>query len=111
MPPPASAPVPAAANALRTARRLTAIGWYSNSLATMTNLYEEFAWRGMVSDAPDGLSDAIAKKRVAAYIGFAPTAPSLHVGSLLRVMGLARLQRFGSRRTAMLGGGTGMLRE
>src|SRR5947208_15562319 len=109
MPPPASAPVPAAANALRTARRLTAIGWYSNSLATLTNLYEEFAWRGMVSDATDGLSDAFAKERVTAYIGFDPTAPSLHVGSLLTVMGLARLQRFGHRPIAIVGGGTGMI--
>src|SRR5438105_246417 len=109
MPPPASAPVPAAANALRTARRLTAIGWYSNSLATMTNLYDEFAWRGMVSDATDGLSDAFARDRVTAYIGFDPTASSLHVGSLLTVMGLARLQRFGHRPIAIVGGGTGMI--
>src|SRR5258708_36521727 len=75
----------------------------------MTNLYDEFAWRGMVSDATDGLSDAFARDRVTAYIGFDPTASSLHVGSLLTVMGLARLQRFGHTPIAIVGGGTGMI--
>ena len=59
------------------------------------NLYDEFVWRGIVYDATDGLLDAFARERVTAYIGFDPTASSLHVGSLLPVMALARLQRFG----------------
>ena len=50
-------------------------------------LFEEFEWRGMVSEATDGVRDALAKERVTAYIGFDPTASSLHVGSLLTVMG------------------------
>ena len=49
----------------------------------------------LVYDATDGLRDAFATERVTAYIGFDPTASSLHVGSLLPVMALARLQRFG----------------
>src|SRR6476660_7346230 len=73
------------------------------------NLYDEFAWRGMVYDATDGLVDAFARERVTAYIGFDPTASSLHVGSLLPVMALARLQRFGHVPIAIVGGGTGMI--
>ena len=73
------------------------------------NVYDEFSWRGMVSDATDGLADAFAKERVTAYIGFDPTASSLHAGSLLTVMGLARLQRFGHAPIAIVGGGTGMI--
>src|SRR5439155_15124546 len=66
-------------------------------------------WRGLVSEATDGLADVFAKERVTAYIGFDPTASSLHVGSLLTVMGLARLQRFGHAPIAIIGGGTGMI--
>ena len=51
----------------------------------------------------------LATERVTAYIGFDPTASSLHVGSLLTVMGLARLQRFGHSPIAIVGGGTGMI--
>src|SRR5882672_10289295 len=75
----------------------------------MTNLYDELQWRGMVSAATEGLSDVLAKERVTAYIGFDPTASSLHVGSLLTVMGLARLQRCGHAPIAIVGGGTGMI--
>ena len=73
------------------------------------NLYEELSWRGLVYHATDGVTDAFAKERVTAYIGFDPTASSLHVGSLLTVMGLARLQRFGHSPIAIVGGGTGMI--
>jgi len=75
----------------------------------MDSLLDELAWRGMVFDATEGLSELLAKERVTAYIGFDPTAPSLHVGSLLTVMGLARLQRFGHTPIAVVGGGTGMI--
>ena len=72
-------------------------------------LYEEFEWRGMLYDATDGAREALAKERVTAYIGFDPTASSLHVGSLLPIMALARLQRFGHSPIALVGGGTGMI--
>src|SRR5216117_2846086 len=75
----------------------------------MTTLYNELEWRGMVYDATEGLADLFAKEHVTAYIGFDPTASSLHVGSLLTVMGLARLQRFGHSPIAIVGGGTGMI--
>jgi tyrosyl-tRNA synthetase len=75
----------------------------------MTNLYDELQWRGLVTAATDGLHDLFGKERVTAYIGFDPTASSLHVGSLLTVMGLARLQRFGHSPIAIVGGGTGMI--
>jgi tyrosyl-tRNA synthetase len=73
------------------------------------NLYDELTWRGMIYDATEGLSDLLEKESVTAYIGFDPTASSLHVGSLLTVMGLARLQRFGHTPIAIVGGGTGMI--
>src|ERR1700730_7752494 len=76
-------------------------------MAAAMNLYDELAWRGMIYDATEGLSDLLEKERVTAYIGFDPTASSLHVGSLLTVMGLARLQRFGHTPIAIVGGGTG----
>jgi tyrosyl-tRNA synthetase len=72
-------------------------------------LFGELEWRGMVYHATDGVRDALAGGRVTAYIGFDPTASSLHAGSLLTVMGLARLQRFGHSPIAIVGGGTGMI--
>src|SRR4051812_1773226 len=75
----------------------------------MTNLFDELQWRGLVAESTDGLADAFAKERVTAYIGFDPTASSLHVGSLLTMIGLARLQRFGHAPIAIVGGGTGMI--
>ncbi len=73
------------------------------------NLFDELQWRGMYFDSTDGAKDALATEKVTAYIGFDPTASSLHVGSLLTVMGLARLQRFGHTPIALVGGGTGMI--
>ena len=75
----------------------------------MKNLYDEFVWRGLVYDATEGLAELFANESVTAYIGFDPTASSLHVGSLLTAMGLARLQRFGHTPIAIVGGGTGMI--
>ena len=72
-------------------------------------LFEEFEWRGLVYDATEGTKDTLAKERVTCYIGFDPTASSLHVGSLLPIMALARLQRFGHTPIALVGGGTGMI--
>lgn len=73
------------------------------------SVFDEFQWRGMYFDATDGAKDALNSGKVTAYIGFDPTASSLHVGSLLTVMGLARLQRFGHTPIALVGGGTGMI--
>jgi tyrosyl-tRNA synthetase len=73
------------------------------------DLYEELQWRGMMSEATEGLREALVAGRVTAYIGFDPTADSLHVGNLLTMMGLARLQRAGHSPIAIVGGGTGMI--
>jgi len=75
----------------------------------MTSLYDDFSWRGLVYDATAGLPQLLANERVTAYIGFDPTAPSLHIGSLLPMTALARLQRFGHTPIAIAGGGTGMI--
>jgi tyrosyl-tRNA synthetase len=75
----------------------------------MPTVFDDFTWRGIVYDATDGFADLVAKERITAYIGFDPTASSLHVGSLLPVMALARLQRFGHAPIAIVGGGTGMI--
>jgi tyrosyl-tRNA synthetase len=73
------------------------------------DLYDELAWRGMVYDATEGLRDVLARETVTGYAGFDPTAASLHVGSLLPALSLARLQRFGHSPIAIVGGGTGLI--
>jgi len=73
------------------------------------DLYSELEWRGLVYDATEGTRDQMARARVSGYIGFDPTASSLHVGSLLVIMALARLQRAGHSPIALVGGGTGLI--
>jgi tyrosyl-tRNA synthetase len=73
------------------------------------NLYDEFDWRSMLYEATPDLREVLDKEKVTAYIGFDPSAASLHVGSLLPIMGLARLQRFGHTPIAIAGGGTGLI--
>ncbi len=73
------------------------------------NLYEEFQWRGMLYDATEGMQETLAKQSITGYVGFDPTAASLHVGNLLPIMGLVRLQRHDHTPIALAGGGTGMI--
>ena len=73
------------------------------------NIIEDLIWRGLVYDATEGLSGLLTTESLTVYIGFDPTASSLHVGSLLPVMALARLQRAGHSPIAIVGGGTGMI--
>jgi len=73
------------------------------------DLFGEFEWRGLVYDATEGVRDALANEQVTGYIGFDPTAPSLHVGSLLVMTALAHMQRCGHSPIAVVGGGTGMI--
>ena len=75
----------------------------------MTNIFDEFQWRGLVYDCTDGLQETLATEQMTAYIGFDPTSNSLQVGNLLALMGLARMQRFGHTPIALAGGGTGMV--
>lgn len=73
------------------------------------NVLDELRWRGLVYDRTEGLDEVLAAGPVTVYIGFDPTASSLHVGSLLPIMSLARLQRFGHSPIALVGGGTGLI--
>ena len=73
------------------------------------DLFSEFEWRGMVYESTEGAREVLAREKVTAYIGFDPSASSLHVGSLLPIMALARLQRFGHSPIAIAGGGTGLI--
>jgi tyrosyl-tRNA synthetase len=70
---------------------------------------EELAWRGLLSQQTEGVADALAASQLAGYCGFDPTADSLHVGSLVPIMGLVHLQRAGHRPVALVGGGTGLI--
>lgn len=73
------------------------------------SVFDEFKWRGMVYDVTDGLEQSFATEKLTAYIGFDPSASSLHVGSLLPIMGLVHLQRHGHTSIAVAGGGTGLI--
>jgi tyrosyl-tRNA synthetase len=75
----------------------------------MNNLFEELTWRGLVYDATQGAREALAREKLTAYAGFDPTAPGLHVGHLMQIMALVRLQRTGHAPIAVVGGGTGMI--
>ena len=73
------------------------------------NPLDEYKWRGLLYDATDGAAQAFVSEPRVAYIGFDPTASSLHVGSLLPIMGLVHLQRAGHTPVALVGGGTGLI--
>jgi tyrosyl-tRNA synthetase len=75
----------------------------------MSDLFEEFEWRGQLYDATEGTRELLARETVTVYSGFDPTASSLHVGSLVPVMALKRVQRFGHTPVALIGGGTGLI--
>jgi tyrosyl-tRNA synthetase len=73
-------------------------------------LLDELRWRGMFHAASDGLEARLATGRqISGYIGFDPSAASLHIGHLIPIAGLNHLQRHGGRPVAVLGGGTGMI--
>jgi tyrosyl-tRNA synthetase len=73
-------------------------------------LLAELEWRGILQETTPGLPGRLATGRpIAGYIGFDPTADSLHVGHLVPIFGLLRLQRFGGQPVALVGGGTGMI--
>lgn len=73
------------------------------------DLYGEFAWRGLIYDQTEGVRELLAREHVTAYAGFDPTAASLHVGHLLPILCLARVQRCGHSPIALVGGGTGLI--
>lgn len=69
----------------------------------------ELKWRGLLHDAMPGLEEQLAKEQTTGYVGFDPTADSLHIGNLVPVMLLVHLQRAGHKPIALVGGATGMV--
>jgi tyrosyl-tRNA synthetase len=73
------------------------------------NFVEELRWRGAMHDIMPGTEELLNKEKVTGYIGFDPTADSLHVGSLAQIMTLVRFQKAGHKPIALIGGATGMV--
>lgn len=73
------------------------------------NAFEELKWRGLVYDCFEGVDTLLEREKVTVYNGFDATADSLHVGHLVPLIALARLQRFGHHAIALAGGGTSMI--
>jgi tyrosyl-tRNA synthetase len=73
------------------------------------NLIEELRWRGLVQDIMPGTEEQLNKEITSGYIGFDPTADSLHIGSLVPILLLVHLQRAGHKPFALVGGATGMV--
>ncbi len=73
------------------------------------NFVEDLQWRGMLHDMMPGTEEQLGKEMTAAYIGFDPTADSLHVGSFAQIMLLKRFQMAGHKPVALVGGATGMI--
>jgi tyrosyl-tRNA synthetase len=74
-----------------------------------TNFIEELRWRGMIHDMMPETEEALLKKVSSGYIGFDPTADSLHIGSLVQIMTLVHFQQAGHKPYALVGGATGMV--
>jgi len=70
---------------------------------------EELRWRGLIHDLTPGTEDLLKKEKITGYIGFDPTADSLHIGSLVQIILLMHLQRHGHNPIALVGGATGMI--
>jgi tyrosyl-tRNA synthetase len=73
------------------------------------NFIEELQWRGMIQDIMPGTEEQLKKEMTSAYIGFDPTADSLHIGSLVPILLLVHLQKAGHKPFALVGGATGMV--
>ena len=72
-------------------------------------LIEELTWRGLLHDIMPGTEELLGEERVKAYVGFDPTADSLHIGNLVPIMLLVHWQRAGHTPVALVGGATGMV--
>src|SRR5882762_2111823 len=73
------------------------------------NFVEELRWRGMIHDIMPGTEEQLSKTMTSGYIGFDPTADSLHIGNLVQIMTLVHFQRCGHKPFALIGGATGMV--
>lgn len=81
----------------------------SAHIMSRQNFVEELRWRGMLHDIMPGIEELLLKERTTAYIGFDPTADSLHIGSLAQIMTLVHFQKSGHKPIALVGGATGMI--
>ena len=75
----------------------------------MKDFIKEMQWRGMIHDMMPGTEKLLQKEMTTAYIGFDPTADSLHIGSLVQIMTLVHFQQAGHKPVALIGGATGMV--
>lgn len=75
----------------------------------MYDFLEELQWRGLIQDTTPGLKEQLAKEKTTGYIGFDPTADSLHIGSLVPIIILMHYQKAGHKPVALVGGATGMI--
>jgi tyrosyl-tRNA synthetase len=75
----------------------------------MKNFIEELTWRGMIQDIMPGTNEQLNKEMTTGYIGFDPTADSLHIGNLVPIILLIHLQKCGHKPIALVGGATGMV--
>jgi tyrosyl-tRNA synthetase len=82
---------------------------FLHHIMNLYNLIEELTWRGMIQDIMPGTGEQLAKEMTVGYIGFDPTADSLHIGSLVPILLLVHLQRAGHKPIALVGGATGMV--
>ncbi len=73
------------------------------------NLIAELSWRGMIQDIMPGTEEQLMKEMTSGYVGFDPTADSLHIGNLVPIILLIHLQRCGHKPIALVGGATGMV--
>lgn len=73
------------------------------------NFVDELKWRGMIHDIMPGTEELLKKEKISGYIGFDPTADSLHIGHMVQVMLLVHFQRAGHTPIALIGGATGMI--
>jgi tyrosyl-tRNA synthetase len=73
------------------------------------NFIEELRWRGMIHDMMPGTEEQLNKEVTSGYIGFDPTADSLHIGHMVQIMTLVHFQRCGHKPVALVGGATGMV--
>ncbi|MEP6596161.1 MAG: tyrosine--tRNA ligase [Ginsengibacter sp.] len=75
----------------------------------MEDVIAELKWRGLIQDIMPGTAEQLEKESTTAYVGFDPTADSLHIGSLIPIILLVHLQKFGHKPIALIGGATGMV--
>ena len=75
----------------------------------MENIVAELQWRGLVHDIMPGTEEQLVKEMTTTYIGFDPTSDSLHIGSLVPIILLVHLEKYGHKPIALVGGATGMI--